>query len=337
MPYPIPPGPRIAYDSNGSIGLVRGTDALVYQLVQAGLAVMNGERSEIGRMPGSGDSGNPKLSPVYPYDPRDQYLAILFPVSMRLYGFFCNVHLSTAGTASAGVACDIYTSPNTTNGDDGTWTFLYQTPAYPGSGAYGSAVSGVDLVSGNTFTNYYMSSLVVNDAYRKTEADQGISSVSGVNTRHLRGMKIVPRSNVPYSSFWKLHLYGEPDTDASENLLVFWDPEDDASIGPQVLDWGDVPQGSTADRSFRIKNNSSAQTANSIVISAGMGYTTTSPVPSDSMLFSFDGNTWTPTVSLAALSPGAVSGQIGIRRTTPLNAVPSNWAPRVIATVGSWT
>lgn len=338
MPYPPPPGPRVAYDTNGSILLMRPQSGIVKEVQPGAAEQMNSERANYGWTYGSSYVGNYGPDNVYTAtgstpNPKDQYLVLMFPVPMRLYGIFCPVHSAGAGSASSGQPVDLYTAPDTTNGDDGTWSFLQKIPAHVG-GAPATVTFKDMLIPGGAGVS--SASIIVNDYYRKVEVDGGHSVLAGSNARHVRGLKLVT-TGAYYGLFWKLHVYGEPDTDASENILVFWDPVDDLSAAGDLLDWGDVPQGSTADKAFRVKNNSSAQTANNIVINAQMGYTTTNPVPSDSLLFSFDGNTWTTSLTLAALSPNAISGVIQVRRTTPLNAQPSNWAPRVVATVGSWS
>lgn len=328
MPYPPPPGPRIAYDTNGSIVLLRGASAVV-QEAKYGINYMNSERATY---------GTSELLQFPALSPQDQYLAILFPVPMRLYAIFCvSYHAYLYGGGMKTLDMSIYTAPDTTNGDDGTWNFIQKIAHQESNGVTGPG-SGMNIMSG--VIDMHDTPMVVNDVYRRSQYEGGPTPISGQYARHVRGLRFVPSghgSNPANQMQWKIHLYGEPDTDASENILVFWDPEDDLSAAGDLLDWGDVPQGSTADKAFRVKNNSSAQTANTIVVNAQMGQTTTDPVPSDSLLFSLNGTTWTPSVSIAALSPGAVSGQIRVRRTTPLNAQPSNWAPRVVATVGSWS
>jgi hypothetical protein len=337
MPYPVPPGPRIPYDSNGSILLMRPADQIVREVAAGSAAQMNSERANFGFTYGSNYEYNYGKTNVYTTggaNHKDQYFALLFPVPMRLYAIFCPVHAANSGAGSSGLDVDLYTAPDTTNGDDGTWSFLQKIPKQIGSTTGGSATTvnmlmGGGIGGGSTY-------IVVNDVYRRPEAEGGYTPLSGTFTRHVRGIKLVAPGTY-YGNYWKLHIYGEPDTDSTDNILIFYEPDEESTAKGDLLDWGDVPQGSTADKTFRLKNNSAAQTAYDIVINAQMGLTTTDPIPSDSLLFSMDGNTWTKSVTLAALSPGAMSGQIQVRRTTPLNAQPSNWAPRVVATVGSWS
>jgi hypothetical protein len=332
MPYPPPPGPRIAYDINGTVGTFRAYDGIVKDVHPNALRHMNSERNHMAVAGGnSGLAGN-----WGPFG-AEGWMALIFPVPMRLYGLFVNFGGDLSfSAATPNLVPVMSTSPNSTNGSDGSWYALATLPIKALS-PFQSVFTGAELLSGAE--SGYDTSFVVNDLYRKSSLDNGIIPVSGTAARHVRALKLT--GETPYSfsrsGYMAMHVYGEPDTDTSDSILLFYDPNEELTAPGDMLDWGDVPQGTTADKRFRLKNNSAAQTAYNIVINAQMGIATTTPVPSDSFLFSVNGTTWTTSITLAALSPDAVSGQLYVRRTTPLNAQPSNWAPRVVATVGSWS
>jgi hypothetical protein len=330
MPYPPPPGPRIAYDINGTIGLVRDYSGVVRDVNPDALRYMNGERSHAAYV--SDTHWSDEVA-------RDQWLSLIFPVPTRLYAAFVLAWDYGFGGTSLVHSdfWDLSTAPNTTNGEDGTWTKLGNMGTHP-SAQVDSDFSIKNLIDGTATA--VKARAIVNDIYRRPYEEGGYMTLSGPATRHVRGIKLKANQGFSYDRdqwIFVIHLYGEPDTDSSDNILLFYDPDEELTAPGDLLDWGDVPMGSSAVKSFRLFNNSAAQTARSIVINAQMGITTTTPVPSDSFLFSLNGTTWNSSVTLTALSPGTASGQIRVKRNTPLNAQPSNWAPRVVATVGSWS
>lgn len=132
----------------------------------------------------------------------------------------------------------------------------------------------------------------------------------------------------------KLHIYGRPE---HSKYLDFISPTLSTSLDSDGIFFGDVVAGSSSDKSFRIKNFSPDQTANSVVISAENGPGYESPTPADSLLFSIDGITWTPTVSLTSIASGSISPIIQVRRVTPVTSELGNTFPRVRAETGSWT
>lgn len=132
----------------------------------------------------------------------------------------------------------------------------------------------------------------------------------------------------------KLHIYGRPE---HSKYLDFISPTLSTRLDSDGIFFGDVVAGSSSDKSFRLKNFSPDQTANNVVISAENGPGYDSPTPADSLLFSIDGITWTPTVSLTSIASGSISPLIQVRRVTPVTSELGNTFPRVRAETGSWT
>jgi hypothetical protein len=222
--------------------------------------------------------------------------ALIFPELRDIIGVFA--------ATSQEVFTTFETSTDTTNGFDGTWTA--RTPANGGS------------ATGRT----------------KVHVRNNIAATS------LSGVKAVRWGWDPYDAnqakVHVLHLYGTLASGESPDRLRIWHPTLDQEVGPAHFDWGNVPRGSSADKTFRLKNNSSTLTAGTISVSIEAP-TNTTPSVSGQHTFSTDGTTFGATASLATLAPGALSPVITLRRVTPTNAALALWWARVIATAAFWT
>lgn len=319
MPYPIQPGPRIAYDIDGSIGLIRFDDRVVHDIHPIGLKALNCDRA-----PGM---GFPAENYAGWSDVNDEcFIALSFPAPMRVQGIWGNLLSYTSVLPATNI--QVEASPNSTNGVDGTWSTLCPLTYIP-AGPNAPAGVGNDGKPINS-----LPSMVVNDRYKRD-----IIAVSGPATRQVRMIRLKgrARANYPFTGAAYLHVYGTPDTSAVGKRLAFWQVSLDQVTDGSWFDWGDTPSGSSADKVFRVKNTSSDAAAHGIIIDAVSGSTPTEPSPDGFLLFSLDGgSTWAPTVTIATLSPLAVSGTIRVRRTVPTNATLSNWGPRIIADAGSW-
>lgn len=196
----------------------------------------------------------------------------------------------------------VYTSVNTTNGYDGTWV---------NRGTW----------SGNNFIN--------------------LAALRSPNTVTWNGVKAV-RFHTSGGSFstsffyYAVHLYGIPSAGENPNRLRIWHPTLNQELPGAYLDWGNVPQGSSADRTFRVKNESATLTANGVVLSLDAP-TNTTPSVSGQHLLSQDGSNFAASQNIGALSPGGISPVITLRRSTPSNAAFSLWWARVLAVAASWT
>lgn len=339
MPYPAPPGPRIAYDLDGTVGMFRSKDGNIYDVHPNAMIGANSERSVGASVGNHWDFSNTSNTGLW--------VAFMFPVAIRLLGVYARFDRNDMGmygyADTAGVAVE--TSVDSTNGEDGTWVALpsipkkYQIP----TGDYSTVPHAqvTRMVGGGTVD--LRSAVVVNDYYRRSEAEGGPMAVNGTGTRQVRAIRFSQATTFGLSYeqlevYLHAHLYGFPDTAADPDRLAFWQTSTDEQTGATWFDWGDVPQESSADKTFRIKNLSPDKTAHSIVIDALPGGATTSPAPDGFLLFSTDaGVTWAATQEIATLSPLAVTGEIKVRRTVPFVAQLSNWAPRLVAEAGSWS
>lgn len=336
MTYPAPPGPRIAYDLDGSVGLYRNLrNGSWGRLSENALKALNSERTAISGTSSIGWSAyvDGGVSPGI-------CLVILLPVPIKLAAVGATI------TAATGFAYDnigfpiVETSPNATNGDDGDWTRVLNGDRAVLRYTDSFAVGAVDMIGGFPSGTFFPN----NDGYRRpydSANPAGYRAVSGQGTRQVRAIRLTPSftsTDGSYPTAVSLRLYGSPDTLASGNRLEFWSADLDARMDLSNLDWGDVPLSSTATRAFRVKNVSPSGVANALTIGAVSGASTTTPPPEGMFVFSIDnGVTWNPTVNLTTLGPGSVTPKILVRRVVPMNATLSNWSPRITADAGSWS
>ena len=227
--------------------------------------------------------------------PTGGHLAVIFPEVRDLAAYF----LSSYG--SYGDPSGVQVSTDTTNGTDGTW----------------SAVALAFSVA----TAY-----PVKPAYR-----QRITSVSASGIKGIRVTKSAA-GNPP--SVYALHLYGAPSSSAGDRLEL-WHPTLDERLGASALDWGNVPRGSSADQTFRVKNVSTTLTASGITVSLEAPTDTTPSVPGQHLL-SYSGGAFAATAAVGNLAPGAISGVVALRRVVAANAGLGVWAARVIADATTW-
>lgn len=227
--------------------------------------------------------------------------ALIFPELRDITGIF--VGTGTGGTSSA----TVYTSADTTNSFDGNWTNHGSVTAFsPGN-----------FVGANQ--RDAISSLVANGV-KSVRISQ---SVGGAQASH--GM----------------HLYGAIATGETPDRLRIWHPtldealDDNTSADGAHLDWGDVVAGTTADKTFRVKNNSATLTANSINISTSV-LTNTTPTLESQITYS-DGGAFAPSIDIGNLAPGAISSLITVRKATDINATVWLWTWRAHAEATSWS
>jgi hypothetical protein len=193
---------------------------------------------------------------------------------------------------------DVQTSVNTTNLVDGTWV-VRGTGNTPWKAAnWRENIASVSW-SGIKAVKYHCNS-------------------SGSNTR---------RANI--------HLYGTPSAGYLTNRLVFWHPTDSAHIGPAYFDWGDTPRNAEVTKTFRI-GNPSADTANGVTLTRE-ALTDGDPANVNQYTFSLDGITWSSSLNIGNLAPGAVSPVVTVRRQVPSNAPLSLWAVRLVASATSYS
>lgn len=130
---------------------------------------------------------------------------------------------------------------------------------------------------------------------------------------------------------YRLHLYGTPST--PYDGVEFWHPTLDQRLDP--VDYGNVPRGNQSDLTFRVKNQSATLTANGVVLSSEI-LTDATPSVQDDFAFSLDGSTFTTTLDIGDVAPGAISAVVTVRKQTDADAALGLWWPRWVADPTSW-
>ncbi len=298
------PGNRMAADLDGSAGVYIDATGTTTNLSTSDLLKISDESSDYYQ-----------LIPTTVVVNDTNRLAIVFPEARSVLGYFLGMTISSAyvsGYPSYDIVLQY--STNTTNGQDGAWSTA-SSDAAATWGAHGSAVLKPDY---------------------RTVASLGLSNIKGIRIAMTASTSGLASSysfggGVRVAAF---HLFGTPAA-ASDRLELFH-PSLAQRVSPSAFDWGNVPQGSTADVTFRVKNWSATLTANSIVVAIDAP-TDTSPSVAAQHYVSTDGINFTSTVNIGSLAPGAVSSVLYLRRVTPSNAVLGTWSGRLKATPGSWT
>ncbi len=226
-------------------------------------------------------------------------MAIIFPELRDLAGYFMQNNDNSNRGADGGWT-SIQVSADTTNGVDGTWTTI---------------ASSVLTGQNNPYSPNYRTNITAT-------TQTGIKAIKG---NMYNGGTVTT-----------IHLYGSPSAGQNPNRLALWDPTLDQALTGAYFDWGDVPQGSSATITFRVKNLSTTLTANSVQLSLN-ALSDTSPTLVSQHSLSSDGVTFASTASAGTLAPGTISGVMTLKRTLSSTATLSLWVLRVLAVAGSWT
>lgn len=344
MPFPIPPGHRLAWDLDGTQVFFRRANDLGGDFMTPhpdALHAMNS--SVLGGLlvPGSTGGGPTVWDKITETrTSSQQWFVFLFPEPMRIDGIFSlMVEVVSAGSVFRDpMPATVQFSTDTTNGIDGTWQELTSFSAVPSTADPVETVSLSHIDTGETLNQIGFPPSAL---YRHTQTVHG-DGIEATNARRVRGLRFFPALPGGLGTFIYatvlVHLYGRPDVNATNDFLRAWSPTQDASMVPGWLAWDDAVPSSSADKVFRIKNLSDSLTAYDITISAQDESGYPAPYPKDQLLFSVDaGATWLDAVTIGALGPETVSGSVLIRRTTPSNSLLGSWSPIITFDVGSWS
>ena len=232
-------------------------------------------------------------------------LAFIFPELRDISGYMVQCQHTGASRA------ELQTSVDTTNGLDGTWVTQ--------DASWDSAGGGINYIP--------MRESISNVSYN------GIKAMRFLTDMGTGGSRVI--------LYFAVHLYGSISDYTGLDTLRMWHPtldeplDDNTSADGAHLDWGDVIQGTTADRTFRVKNNSAALTANSVAISTEVA-TNASPTLESQITYS-DGGAFASSINIGSLAPGAISPVITVRKATSLSADLSLWWWRSVVEAGSWS
>lgn len=170
----------------------------------------------------------------------------------------------------------------------------------PGGGLYWSSdtIDGTDGIW--TYEAMNASSQLTSNSFR---------SISNVNIPNVKGIRLGGYNNTSNGescTLIELQLYGQ----WAPATLAAWHPTLDQQIDGHELDFGDVLLGNVYNKQFRIKNGHTL-TANNVTVSCTAG---TAEFISG-LSFSLDGSTYTSSVTISSIAPGAISGTVYVRRT----------------------
>jgi len=208
-----------------------------------------------------------------------RYFEVIFPELRDITGYFIAVDISSGG----GSTFDLDWSADTTDGMDGTWTNVTTSWTY------------ATQISPDYRTNIVSLPLTGVKALRFGCASGNTSNFS---TQHF--------------DIRVMHLYGSIAGGENPDRLRFWHPTLDQEVAGSHFDFGDVPVGTQSVKQFRIKNNSSTLTANSVGLTkASASFTEVAT----GLTFSSDGSTYNTTLNIGNLAPGAISSILYLKRT----------------------
>lgn len=349
MPYSAPPGPRIAYDIDGTtVVMSRNNNSYtVSELPAASVQALNSERGRIVTVLRSSYTSSADADWVGALNGVQSWFGFLFPVAMDLDGVFATITRYASYRALASLPFSVSVSRDTTNCIDGTWEYVGHNlwcvfdPALStfreDSAQYAGVFAALGALSGTSRGN--PNALKVDDFHRRVFAEEGVGirNVASSTSRGVKAVRVhVIDSSVTYDTLVNIQLFGSPQSVGPSARVDFWSVATDTALTADAFDWGNVPVGSSSTKTFRIKNLSGDKTAVNTRVRAVKGLSDTTPESSSLLLFSLDGLTWASFVNIASLSPGAVSEIIYMRHTTPLSYPLGTFAPRVTADVGSW-
>lgn len=198
----------------------------------------------------------------------------------------------------------------------------YYLDGYYGGGALQASSDTTTLLDG-TWTTVVNPWVANNVGDPTPEYRQNINSITAGS---VKALKFVGDMRQVYS----LHLYGSITAGENPDRLIFWDSSLDQPTTGAYFDFGDVTQGQTYTKQFRIKNNSSSKTASSITLSSG------NETYDMALQFSTDGVTYTPTVNIGNLGPSSLSGILYAQRAVPSTEGLQAHVCRLKASASSW-
>lgn len=162
------------------------------------------------------------------------------------------------------------------------------------------------------------------------------NQIRSLTAKAQRAIRFRYYDNNSFGISWKnIHLYGQPIAGANPNRLEVWHPTLDQRPAPNYFDFAESPRNSQAVVQFRTKNLSGTQTASGVIVSVE---TLTDATPSlvGQFQVSLDGLTYSTSVNVGNLAPGAMSPLIYVRRNLSTTAALGLWSLRLKAAATSW-
>lgn len=226
------------------------------------------------------------------------FIYVIFPELRDLTGWLIR------GSASTPALSQMATSPDTTNGADGTWTAI----TVAGGGSSGANTTGTDW-------------------WRASAPAALTGSVTGI-----KGIRIQVNPSGGSGFIQGLHIFGKKTTGQTADDVIFLDLGLVSEITADY-DYGDVPAASAnRDVTLAVKNVAPAHTANNIVLDfVGSN-------PGDYNVSIDGGSSFGTTKTITSLV--AAASQPIVVRFIPPAASAGNYTPRaaqIRAVVTSWT
>lgn len=376
MGFPQPPGARIAYDIDGTVGFLSQTAGPLFgvpQLSQPALAALNSDNLPLLEVSGAHTNsiyspdlrGEWRMSASTSSPEQRNFIALLFPQPMRIRGLFAFSSMAAYDGGSgdpndpAYLPNHIQTSTDTTNGLDGTWTTVFSDTAPMSRGFVHNYDYWAATEDPTVLPQLGVSYFGPDDAnrtmfpylagrWKNGDTDslgEGWVALGSAYCRNVKAVRLYFDSWPPPENFttevqnsWlhtsvhKLHLYGEPDTNAHEHRLEFIDVDGN----PKLFNWGDVSNGDVLIQTFKLRNVSPSMDADVVELSAVASNGTTTPAPHAGIEFSLSGNTWSSGLSISKVAAGQDSAVLYLRLTVPASGIQGFWTPRITAETGEW-
>ena len=124
-------------------------------------------------------------------------------------------------------------------------------------------------------------------------------------------------------------------TEVAEDVLAFWHPTLNAPLDEHYFQWGHVARSSSADRQFRMRNQSFLYTAAGITVSVTEIVAATRSVAAQHYL-STNGSTFTAALSIGNLAPRGITEILTLRRVVALDADIGDGDFQLLAHADEW-
>lgn len=290
------PGTRFALDQDGSVMKWRNfTTSSAWTDVSGSLV----ETQKVTTANYAAVGSNPATA-------NHHQVAIAFPEARSINGIYAHLGFNVATVTPQNLTWEY--STDTTDGTDGNWSTFTVTF---------NALASHDEV-GDSSKPYYR------------------SDVATVSLSNVKGIRV--RWNGNNGSTWDyriyvLHIYGSRPITGVDRL-AFWNPSTDNALTAAYLDFGDIAQGTSVTRQFRIKNISGSLTANSISIAVS---DLLPEYGSGGIEVSSDNVTYASSINIGNLASGVISSVLYVRRTVPGAETTTQRHARLLANAASWT
>lgn len=296
--YSAPPGRLFQVDIDGSAGFFINTASTIAALTTAQMQRLVSEAgATLTNVTGEWANGT-------------SYWGYIFPELRSISGYFYDIELQTGVPISVGT---FQYSSNTTTGLDGTWTTL-------------ETMTGGHGPTGNsTGTGAFLNA---KPSYR---------TIRGITIPSCKAIRVsASGGNTGHRYLGALHIYGDIVSGQTPDRLRLWHPTLDQELTGAYFDFGDPQRTLTATKLFRVKNNSSSLTANSILVDF-TALTDTTPTVLGVLAVDNNGGGYASSQNIGNLAAGVISNVLTARLIPSSTAQLSLWRQRIRAAASTWT